>query len=1219
MSAHQAGDGAVGVDGVDDSARASAVGAVGSGSAALDAHLEVEHPWTVDDIGRNAITSIINDPSTAFRGGQRPLKGMDNLPPISPTPIKKVKNGDFDPYIRALADVFDRYQYNRAMGLATATEGMPVLSGVDERDSPSFTSLVEVTNRLIAADDASPRKRKGGLTQSQRTRMLSAHAPPLDTVLPVFFDAAFDLGNPATFAQVCENADFSRLTLADVGLTSSLLQDKLSLLLDTVDVHLIKEISRRSSSFFAALSTLEALHQETQACVDQIHALRARLSQLAAVGVDRGLEVSRLDTRRRNVGRLRDGVSRIAAVQAMRPMIRSMADQHDHLAALELIDEAWRELQGLHLVDSGTLQSPPQSPTATAAGGLDLRGVQAIERISAQLTEIFGSVEATLQEDFVARLLESIHTILDGIHPVRMLAPALADEPVSVWVSNIVELNNGTSSPGRPRPLQLADASDFPRLPRTDDLEGRLAPIVLSLLKTNKLGNALQAYKEALTREIKVSTRKVTVAYYPTLDLSPQATTPDKKDQQLQLAKQLKAMTFDSFFELLVHVYTVVLQILHQASATNVKLKRILLDAKEQNIQIGHINLTAEAEHPQSRPSSGRNRRPPLRRRDTFDDEDDDELGAVGGSNDSVASPATAPAPLIKKRSDSYASGDPALGSLNSLAASGATPASAAAGPPPALLQDAPLFAQLAGEADEVLRAASDLANARCAKLLAVRSDQNAQLNAKDFYRLLGATREFILGIETLSGHHAINLKAAMQSQARAYLAHFHLERSKQLAIVVENEQWVKAEVPIDFQEMTDAIVVAGKGTASSGLDLSPDAASPSVTASADSDTQSPAAQATTPDGGAAASASASEAQAPGKPPAVKMNAQLVVDGGRFFVTGCALLQIKMLTDYLHCIESIPSLTTEALYRILDILKIFNSKTCQVILGAGATKSAGLKNINAGHIALAAQSIGAILRLIPLVKAAIANQLPPKQHVLLADFDRLERDFGDHQNELYAKLVSIMNDRLSVQCSNLTALNWDSCGDDDLIPDGSCTTHMFTLVKETLTLHRVLVKYLDNKTLRRVFDDVYKSYNKRLDDELKKVDLFTSGGKNRLLMDVQYLINALTALDGIDGPGNHLEVVVNNIRIKDRRMMATHTGPPTPSSAASAGGGSTSGASAGAKAATGTSATGPQPSSRSSSLATAGGGAAGGATAATAATAASGGAARKGFAAFGKK
>ena len=41
---------------------------------------------------------------------------------------------------------------------------------------------------------------------------------------------------------------------------------------------------------------------------------------------------------------------------------------------------------------------------------------------------------------------------------------------------------------------------------------------------------------------------------------------------------------------------------------------------------------------------------------------------------------------------------------------------------------------------------------------------------------------------------------------------------------------------------------------------------------------------------------------------------------------------------------------------------------------------------------------------------------------------------------------------------------------------------------------------------------------------------------NRLLAESQYFIEHLGLLDDVDGPGNNLEVVVNNIKIKDKRQ-----------------------------------------------------------------------------------
>lgn len=69
---------------------------------------------------------------------------------------------------------------------------------------------------------------------------------------------------------------------------------------------------------------------------------------------------------------------------------------------------------------------------------------------------------------------------------------------------------------------------------------------------------------------------------------------------------------------------------------------------------------------------------------------------------------------------------------------------------------------------------------------------------------------------------------------------------------------------------------------------------------------------------------------------------------------------------------------------------------CQLVLGAGALRSAGLKNISARNIGimltytvLAAQSIGLIIAMIPYIKTGMAQLLPVKQHAILNTFDKI--------------------------------------------------------------------------------------------------------------------------------------------------------------------------------------------------------------------------------------
>ena len=164
---------------------------------------------------------------------------------------------------------------------------------------------------------------------------------------------------------------------------------------------------------------------------------------------------------------------------------------------------------------------------------------------------------------------------------------------------------------------------------------------------------------------------------------------------------------------------------------------------------------------------------------------------------------------------------------------------------------------------------------------------------------------------------------------------------------------------------------------------------------------------------------------------------------------------LLLLVDYLKVIVNLSLLTTDTMSRIIEFLKAFNSRTCQVVLGAGAMRSAGLKNITAKHLALASQSLSIVIALIPYIRETFRRHLSPKQAVMLVEFDKLKRDYQEHQNEIHAKLIAIMGDRITAHIKSLNANKWD-------VPQAKpgVNDYMELLVKETVTLHKVLSRYL---------------------------------------------------------------------------------------------------------------------------------------------------------------
>lgn len=163
---------------------------------------------------------------------------------------------------------------------------------------------------------------------------------------------------------------------------------------------------------------------------------------------------------------------------------------------------------------------------------------------------------------------------------------------------------------------------------------------------------------------------------------------------------------------------------------------------------------------------------------------------------------------------------------------------------------------------------------------------------------------------------------------------------------------------------------------------------------------------------------------------------------------------------------------------------MFNSRVCQVILGAGAMQSAGLKNITAKHLALASQSIGVMVVLVPKLKECMESYVSSKQANLLSEFDRIVNDYTNHQNEIHTKLVAIMNERFTAHVKAMQSIQWDEEEEKEGVVGKHANVYMETLVTETIRLHKVLSKYLPIDDLKVKGQEKTKLKTKACSDSL---------------------------------------------------------------------------------------------------------------------------------------
>lgn len=168
-----------------------------------------------------------------------------------------------------------------------------------------------------------------------------------------------------------------------------------------------------------------------------------------------------------------------------------------------------------------------------------------------------------------------------------------------------------------------------------------------------------------------------------------------------------------------------------------------------------------------------------------------------------------------------------------------------------------------------------------------------------------------------------MGLRGVIVSQAKSFLQAMHQDRISLSAKLVEEEQWSAVEVSAASQAIANVII-------DSAMRDPPDLVISSVQLL------------DLPSVPLKANGNASEALASSK--------HLSIEDRKYFAVSATLQMFNLLADYLKIIVNLSLLTTDAVSRVIEFLKAFNSRTCQVVLGAGAMRSAGLKNITAKHL-----------------------------------------------------------------------------------------------------------------------------------------------------------------------------------------------------------------------------------------------------------------------------
>ncbi|AQK42830.1 vacuolar protein sorting-associated protein 54, chloroplastic [Zea mays] len=603
-------------------------------------------------------------------------------------------------------------------------------------------------------------------------------------------------------------------------------------------------------------------------------------------------------------------------------------------------------------------------------------------------------------------------------------------------------------------------------------LRDRLLPLIICLLRTDKFPAVLRIYRDTLITVMKASIKATVAELLPVLTARPidsdsvtggRATDADAGGQSL--ANKLRSLSSEGFVQLLSAIFRIVQVHLQQAA----EVKRIvewIMGNLDETLSIDASNPTLQ--HGGSV---------------IYDTQEND---SSRGSNTLARS--TSKIPFVQGKINDFS----IISSIKNVRA------------------------DVLRENTEAVFAACDAAHGRWAKLLGVRAGLHPRLRLEEFLIIYSITEEFIAATEKIGGRLGYNIRGILQQQSKQFVDYQHNVRMTKIKAVLDQETWVAVDVPEEFQ----AIVLSLSSTYSSvnGMEM------PSTDDNSKFSDHQPTSQELTysaennADNGKVTSGTgenqveSTSQSANNVAGNLKSTLQTIVHGGvGYHMVNCGLILLKMLSEYVDISKCLPSLSLEVVQRVVEILKLFNTRTCQLVLGAGAMQVSGLKSITSKHLALASQIISFIHSLIPDIRRVLFLKIPEaRKQLLMSELDRVAQDYKIHRDEIHSKLVQIMRERLLANLRKLPQIveGWNAPQDNDVQPSQFAKA----VTKEVTYLHRILSQTLLEVEVQTIFRQVVQIFHSHITEAFTKLEVSTPQAKDRLCRDVQHILACIRKL-----------------------------------------------------------------------------------------------------------
>lgn len=391
--------------------------------------------------------------------------------------------------------------------------------------------------------------------------------------------------------------------------------------------------------------------------------------------------------------------------------------------------------------------------------------------------------------------------------------------------------------------------------------------------------------------------------------------------------------------------------------------------------------------------------------------------------------------------------------------------------PPPARLNVPKEEIQQALDMSQLLGEAVDIAQTQITKILKVRSEQSVRLPLFRFLTYFHLNRLFANECEAVSGRSGTALKTVVNAHITDFVIQFTENERQRLIRGMDADRWDAKDFTAMNARILDRILEASTRDIEAWTKACNICGDDSTTAHEGNEVN-----------GQPISGSGANQD--------KVRSA-IIDEQKYMLPGSALIVMSGIEQFENLIVGIPNMTQEITSSLLDYLGLFNSRSQQLILGAGATKSAGLKNITTKHLALASQALSFLIALTPHVREFLRRHSSGAGG-LMTEFDKMKRGYQEHQVGINEKLVEIMSGRATTHVNSMKKIDWKMASESPTVGG-----YMETLVKETTMLHKVLGKYLPEMNVRAIMEPVFSNYLEQWGTAFQEVEVKSLAAKER--------------------------------------------------------------------------------------------------------------------------